>query len=354
MCFFRDSRILVFGAGGFKGSMLSAVLHRMGAEVHLVIRHHQHPQSLLTQIDLIEKTPNYYCDLSDYDSIQNVINKVKPDIIINMAAVAQITAAQRSPQTAFSVNVMGPMNIIDACRRLNVRPALLFVSTDHVFGNRDVPPKGFPEDETVSFNGVYDTSKSMMELGIRTYRKQYEDVGKIIITRAANCFGYGDTCERRVIPVFINSALNDGCIRLDCLLNVRQFIYLSDVITGYLKAVFHCCSREAEELSIYHFAIEKYGKTGKPYVTIQQLGEMIAGLTGAKIRKSDAERYAPGENRVQALNCSRTSRELNWRPRISLIDGLRKVIGYYSNPADRSRRIKNEIDETAEILAASC
>lgn len=385
-------KVLVTGASGFKGSWLCKALLNLGAQVYATIPIHnvRHPYSGYELFDLSHDVIEVSLDISDSQLVFDVINVVEPEVIFHLAAKAQVPVAQHDPRRAFMVNTMGTINILEACRQLEIGERILVISTDHVFGDNQIPQEGFLESSPVSYAGPYDTSKSAMELAVRCYHKTYyPQLPAIGITRAANVFGYGDTSPRRVIPQFINSAVNNPheiFIKYTC--NGRQFIYMTDIIAGYIRAVSSLnqddrALRTSSELSqergkqkpftpTFHFALSDYGKyseNGEPFIRIINLARMIqsnisdvnsswckeAGVCDVKINQDQAIDYAPNENHTQAINCSDTSNRLNWKPKTSLEDGLKKMAQWFfvqnkNDISEMKKLIKEESQSITELL----
>jgi CDP-glucose 4,6-dehydratase len=381
-------KVLVTGASGFKGSWLCKALLNLGAQVYATIPIHnvRHPYSAYQLLDLSQKVIEVSLDISDSQLVFDVINTVEPDVIFHLAAKAQVPIAQHDPSRAFMVNIMGTINILEACRRLGIGERILVISTDHVFGDSQIPKEGFLESSPVSYAGPYDTSKSAMELAVRCYHKNYySQLPAIGITRAANVFGYGDTAPRRIIPQFINSAVKAPHeISIKYIRNGRQFIYITDIIAGYIRAAsflneddrrLRTSSEPSQERGekkpftpTFHFALSDYGsysENGEPFIRVSNLAQMIrsivsdvnsdwckeAGVCDVKINRDSALDYAPNENLFQAINCSDTCARLNWKPKTSLEDGLQKMVQWFfaQNKNDTSELEKLIREESQQI-----
>ncbi|TVQ46765.1 MAG: NAD-dependent epimerase/dehydratase family protein [Gloeocapsa sp. DLM2.Bin57] len=359
-------RVLVTGASGFKGSWLCKTLLDLGAQVYATIPIHnvRHPHSAYQLFGLSQDVVEVSLDISDSQLVFDIINTVRPDVIFHLAAKAQVTIAQQDPRRAFMVNTMGTINLLEACRHLEIGEKILIISTDHVFGDGPIPKDGFVESSPVSYAGPYDTSKSMMELAVRCYHKTYSyQLPAIGITRAANVFGYGDTAPRRIIPQFINSAVKAPhkiFVKYPC--NGRQFIYVNDIIAGYIRAAssLHEGDQKVRTLSYFsqdiedskpftptfHFALsdyDSYSENGETFIRISNLARMIKsivsdvnsdwckeeGVCNVEIDQEGNIDYAPNENPYQAMNCSDTFTRLNWKPQTSLEDGLKKMAQWF-------------------------
>lgn len=339
----QNAKILVTGASGFKGAWLSAALLEMGARVYGTVRNQLHPASAFSLLRLDERVIAVNADICDRQEVYDMVNTIEPDVIFHLAAKALVPVGLRDPRRTFDVNINGTLNIIEACRRLKVGSRILICSTDHVFGS--VPPEklpegGFNEESRVSYGGPYDTSKAAMELLVRSYHSTFwNEVPAIGITRCANVFGFGDTSLRRVVPLFVNSSKDVKRIELRFRFNGRQFIYITDAISGYIRAMASLDEGNSRAkanaapperspfTATYHFAIEDYAGEAPPfYIRMNALAALVARLFGAKVEETaDCVDWAPGENRIQALNCQATREALLWRAQTSLLDGLEKM-----------------------------
>jgi CDP-glucose 4,6-dehydratase len=127
-------KVLVTGASGFKGSWLCKVLHKLGADVYGITRQVLNPISSYNLLELEETIVKVPADITVPRQVFDVLNNIAPDVIFHLAAKAQVPVALRDPIRTFDVNVMGTLNILEACRKYAVAEKLLIVSTDHVFG----------------------------------------------------------------------------------------------------------------------------------------------------------------------------------------------------------------------------
>lgn len=323
----ENIKVLVTGASGFKGSWLCATLLNLGATVFGTVKEHRNPLSAYSIFDLDKHIIKINLDITNRQQVYDVLNAVEPDVIFHLAAKALVPVSLRDPRRTFDVNIMGTLNMLEACRKLKVCKKILICSTDHVFGSvkpEDLPKSGFDEEKRVGYGGPYDTSKSAMELIVRSYHYTYwGDLPHICITRCANVFGYGDINQRRVIPLFINSSINYGFIPLKYRNNGHQFIHITDAISGYIRAVYcldkktspqNCMKPDFENFftPTYHFAVEKYENTDEPYITMESLANLVGEILNSKVDDKNCVAYASNENKVQALNCQKTISALNW------------------------------------------
>jgi len=366
----KNQKVLVTGASGFQGSWLCKTLLELGATVYGTTRNQIHPLSAYNILDLDQHIIKIEADISDRQQVYDTLNSVNPDIIFHLAAKALVPVSLRDPRRTFEVNIAGTINLIEASRKLKVCQRLLIASTDHVFGKikpEELPENGFNEKSRVSYGGPYDTSKAAMELVVRSYHYTYwDELPAIGITRCANVFGYGDTNQRRVIPLFVTSTLNRESIPLKYRYNGRQFLHVGDAIAGYIRVVselkegdcFKKASQERPEdrspfTPTYHFAIENYEKYENPedgpnynscYIRMKALAYLIARIFDSQVDDSKSIDFVLNENRVQALNCSETKKTLGWKPHKTLEEALRELGEWYQqqNNLDRLKQLINQ------------
>lgn len=317
------------------------------------IRNQRHPISAFEILELSNSIVNTTVDISDRQQVYDLLNSIEPDVIFHLAAKALVPVSLRDPRRTFDVNLMGTLNIIEACRKLRVCNRLLICSTDHVFGSvepHELPVGGFPERSRVSYGGPYDTSKAAMELMARSYHFTYwSELPAIGISRCANVFGPGDTNQRRVVPDFVQMAMSDRSIRLRARENGRQFIHVTDAVAGYLRAAASLDEGGARDkvgrkrpgrrtpfTPTFHFAIEGYVGTSEPFIRIAALAGQVAQLYGARVDDASSREYALNENKVQALNCRATAKALDWFIRKPFDEGLAQLGAWYQAATDRS------------------
>ncbi len=337
---FKNKNVFITGASGFIGSWMCSMMFELGANVYGTITKNSNPFSAYNLLDLSKKVAMVSIDIKDYMQIHNAFTSIKPDIIIHLAALGSVPRSLSDPLDTFYVNSFGTLNILECCRKLHLKGKLLIASTDLAFGTdySSFPELcGHEEDKNVSFSGPYGTSKSVMELITRCYKHSFSNsILSISIIRCANVFGYGDVTERRVIPLFINSSIKKGTIPLKYRDNGRQFLYITDVIIGYLQIIKSLEETQGRDslssndvVPTYHFALEKYPSNNKPYISMIDLAKLVSDKLGSNIDMAHSIAYAPNECKIQSINCSKTRSTLNWKPQKTLSEGIDLLCEWY-------------------------
>lgn len=363
-------RVLVTGARGFKGAWTCEVLRALGATVWGAVHDRNYARSSACAVlELERKIELPKVDITNYEEVKHLTEKIRPHVVIHLAAIAAVPLALENPVRTFETNVLGTVHLLEALRHLQPEKGggpehwrgvevIVIISTDHVFGDEVLPGGyvGHKESDPLGSGGIYEASKAAGELAAQSFAPQYLRWPAIppvlVITRSANCFGPGDPVYRRVIPRFLKSALDHGRIDLTCRNNGRQFIDVRDAVAGYILAASKAPRLGQGLPHIFHFAIDQYRFDGssRHWISIQQLASIIQSLVGnhVKIRDRDALDWAPNENKVQALNCDATRKQLGWFPRWDLRSGIEELRQWYLAADDAVRR--KQIEDTVYAL----
>ena len=114
--FYKNKRILVTGATGFKGAWLCLWLNLMGAKVYGTGFNPNKNNNLFKQLKLIKKISVKILDVRDYSKVNNLIIKTKPQIIFHLAAQPLIYESYLKPYETYITNSIGTLNILEAVR----------------------------------------------------------------------------------------------------------------------------------------------------------------------------------------------------------------------------------------------
>jgi len=209
---------LVTGASGFIGSHLCDGLKKTHKVVALVRDHV--PSKWLDEA--LEGCIKVRGDVNDYFGLLRMINQYEVDGVFHLAAQSIVKTAYRDPVNCFQTNIMGTVNVLEACRQVCVKKVLI-QSTDKVYGNR----KDAGTCDPVVPTEPYGTSKAAADLIAQTYANTYNM--NVVVSRCCNVYGYD--LSNRIVPNTVRSCLllqspiiykNDN--------SKRQYIYISDVV----------------------------------------------------------------------------------------------------------------------------
>jgi GDP-4-dehydro-6-deoxy-D-mannose reductase len=288
--------IVVIGGTGFAGRHFVAAAD--GADLGVTTASRRRGEA-----DLV-------CDLLDPASIDAALTSSSPDAVVNLVGAASVALSLRDPATTFRVNVLGTLNLLEACTRLVPRAHLLCISSGEVYGS--VPESELPATEQREPKPVnpYATSKASMELVCEQYRGTTEL--RIAVVRAFNHTGPGqsDVFAASNFARQIAEAERDGRasvkLRTGNLDVERDFSDVRDIVRAYMMVVeqgltgtFNACS-------------------GKP-TRLRQLVDHLAAATHLPVEISvESNRMRPGEPPIMYGSAERLRESTGWIPEIPL------------------------------------
>jgi dTDP-glucose 4,6-dehydratase len=237
------------------------------------------------------------------------------DAIINFAAESHVDRSITSAAEFLRTNIAGTQILLDAARERGVT-RFVQVSTDEVMGS-------LPEDEEAFFvesspfapNSPYAASKAAAEHLVRAAHHTFGL--DVVVTRCGNNYGPRQFPEK-FLPLAISNALSDEPIPVyGDGLNVRDWIYVEDHCRGILLAL-----QRGRSGSVYNFGARNERRNLEVVKSLLDLlGKPHSLLRFVKDR--------PGHDRRYAIDASKITRELGWRPREDFESGLAKTVRWY-------------------------
>lgn len=327
--FWRNKKVLVTGYEGFLGSNLTKSLLNFGAKVIGldIITHRKN--TILEKTDF-KRVKVIKGSVENYKLINKILSVNKIEIIFHLAAQAIVGKCLKNPLKTFSTNIKGSWNILEASRGNDRIKAIVIASSDKAYGiQNDLPYK---EDYPLIGCHPYDVSKSCADLLATSYFHTYNL--PVCITRCGNIFGPGDYSFSRIIPDTIKSALQNKtlAIRSDGKFT-RDYIYVKDIINGYLKLV-----RKMYQLRLFG---EAFNFSNERPISVLELVRTIYKLIDKKPNYKILTQ-AKYEIKHQYLSAKKAKKILGWKPRYNLEDGLREVIKWHKDFLIKEKYIKNE------------
>lgn len=305
------SRVLIFGAGGFVGSYLCKEFLNNGYKVSGTDK--GEGSALPSEVDF------YRTDLMQANEVEKLISQVKPDIIVNLAAISSVGASWNMPQTTMAINVIGALNIMEAARKSEQKPRILFVGSSEEYVISENP---LDENTQLNANNPYGISKVTQEQFAKLYREQYGL--KIYCVRPFNHTGIGQR-DSFVLPSFckqvaeIDKSGKDGKIQVGNLKVKRDFSHVKDVVRAYRMIV------ESDNCNqIYNVG------SGNAY-SLEDMLTYIIGLSNQNIEiEVDQNRIRPTDQPVICCDRSLIGKELGWEPQYDVYDALKEMYEYYA------------------------
>lgn len=302
-------KVLVTGGAGFIGSNVADGLLEKNYEVVIV-----DDLSNGRKENLPEEAKFYKCDIRD-KRLYSIFKEEKPDIIIHNAAQLSVRISVENPLMDADINVMGGLNVINACHTCNINKIIFASSGGTVYGEQ----KYFPANEEHPTNPIspYGVAKLATENYLYYFYKTYGL--KYISLRYANIYGprqdpYG---EAGVVAIFSNKILEgkNPTINGDGL-QTRDYVYVGDVVDINLKAI------ESDFTGPLNVG------TGRE-TNVIGLFKILKEVSG---KDEIEEIHGPpkeGEQRRSQLSYEMAKKALDWEPMVSIKEGLRLTYGWF-------------------------
>ncbi len=315
-------KALVTGAGGFIASHLAEELARRGARTRALVRYvSDGRRGFLDQSPVKDDIEIVAGDIADRDSIAAAMRGV--DVVFHLAALIAIPYSYHAPESYVRTNVVGTLNVLQVAREQGVS-RVIHTSTSEVYGTaRRVP---IDEDHPLQGQSPYSASKIGADKIAESFHAAFAQ--PVVIVRPFNTYGPRQSA-RAVIPTIIGQCLAGDTVKLGALMPTRDFTYVADTVSGFLHAA-TAPGAVGETINL---------GTGRE-ISIGDLAALIVRLIGKSMRIEQAEeRMRPRDSEVEQLRSdnSKAARLLDWRPEVSLEEGLRRTITWVTENPQRVR-----------------
>lgn len=328
-------RILVTGTAGFIGAALAQRLLARGDVVHGYDNHNSYYDPALKEARLARfiDHPNYThqrADLADADAVNRAFATFKPQRVVNLAAQAGVRYSLQNPQAYVASNLVGFVNVLEACRHGGVEH-LVYASSSSVYGaNRKLP---FAVEDAVDHPvSLYAASKKANELMAHTYSHLYG-----LPTTGLRFFTvYGPWGRPDMSPILFADRISRG-EPIDVFNHghhSRDFTYIDDIVEGVIRTLDH----PAEADPAYNAELPNPGTSNAPYrvynlgndqpVQLLRFIELLEQNFGRTVEKRLLP-MQPGDVPDTWADVSALRRDVGYAPNTSIEDGVARFVEWY-------------------------
>jgi len=325
--FYQGKKIFITGHTGFKGSWLCLLLNRLGAEVTGYALEAPTNPSLFKEAEIDTFVTSVIGDIRDHERLQNTIQKANPDIVIHMAAQPLVRESYKNPRETYDINVMGTVNLLEACRNVPTLRVIVNVTTDKCYENKEWF-WGYRENETIGGYDPYSNSKACSELVTSAYRSSFYNPKKykthqvaVASARAGNVIGGGDWAKDRLIPDFIRAITNKEKIRIRSPYAIRPWQHVLEPLTGYLFLAQKLYTEGTLFAEAWNF-----GPDENDAKNVQWLVNSMCSMWGNGASYSIDTNPQPHEANYLKLDCSKAKAKLGWYSKMNITETLESII----------------------------
>jgi CDP-paratose 2-epimerase len=278
-------------------------------------------------------------DVRDGGSLLKAVEGV--DVVVHLAGQTAVTTSVEDPRSDFEDNALGTFNVVEAARRAETEPVVLYASTNKVYGEMQETtvveeetrysygdrPHGIPETQPLDFHSPYGCSKGAGDQYVRDYARIY---GLPTVVLRQSCI-YGPRQmgveDQGWVAWFIIAAVQGKPITIyGDGKQVRDVLYIDDLLDAYDAAVERI---ESTRGRVYNIG-------GGPAHTMSIWAEFqvfLEELMGHPIPVSYDD-WRPGDQRIYVSDIRRAESDLGWRPEVGVEEGVRRLYEWVASNRD--------------------
>ncbi len=237
---FAGKRVLLTGHTGFKGGWLAVWLHDLGAVVTGVGLPPSTEPSFFEDVGVGGLCRHVLGDIRDFEALRRLVRDSRPEVVFHLAAQALVRVSYEEPLDTLRTNVLGTANLLEALRLERQRCAVVVVTSDKCYENREWV-YGYRENDPLGGHDVYSTSKGAAELVVQSYRRSFFPPGclpehgvALASARAGNAIGGGDWAKDRIVPDAVRALSAGRPVPVRNPDAVRPWQHVLEPLGGYL------------------------------------------------------------------------------------------------------------------------
>ena len=282
----------------------------------------------LSSIESSGKYRFVHGDICDKNTLTKAFNEFLPNIVVHFAAESHVDNSINEPEGFITSNIIGTFNLLKISLKYQHSDIVddfkfIHISTDEVYGSIE-HPELFTENSPYRPNSPYSASKAASDHLVRSWNKTYNLT--TVITNCSNNYGPYQY-EEKLIPLVIKKSLelSDIPIYGDGL-NIRDWLFVDD----------HCDA--INTIIKKGLSGQSYNIGGNNQVSNLEIVKKICAILDYKRPRSDSKKYSnliklvndrPGHDRRYAVDFSKISQDLLWRPKHTFDTGIEKTISWY-------------------------
>ncbi|MDX2503417.1 MAG: CDP-glucose 4,6-dehydratase [Gammaproteobacteria bacterium] len=320
---YKNRRVLVTGHTGFKGSWLVLWLQMQGAKVTAISLP---PETTPNHWDLLElDVESSFIDIREEELLRKKITEVRPEIVFHLAAQSLVRRSYRRPIDTWSMNVMGTANLLDACRQVEELKAIVVITTDKCYENKEWV-WGYREVDRLGGHDPYSASKAGSELVAASYRKSFFNTPTsplLATARAGNVIGGGDWSEDRLIPDLVRSVADNKPLEIRSPNATRPWQHVLECLSGYLLLGQELLQGNKSFADAWNFGPDREGNR-----QVHQVLEALK-LDWPSVEVNFSKTPQPHEAQLLHLDSGKAREQLSWRPVWTFDEGVAATAEWY-------------------------
>jgi len=343
---YNYKKVFITGNTGFKGSWLAALLKKLNAVVE---GYALNPATTPNHFDLLNvdyKTT--IGNILDKEKICKAVQEAQPEIIFHLAAQALVRTSYTDPVNTYETNVTGTLNVLEAARKCKTVKAIVLITTDKVYDNKEWD-RPYTETDELGGYDMYSSSKACCEILIRSYRNSFFNIEEykikhtllIASARAGNVIGGGDWSADRLIPDIAAATSKGEKVQIRNPLSVRPWQHVLDCLYGYLLLGVKLLEEKKEFAEAWNFS--PYSNEAKNVGAIVEIAKKSWENINIEFEKPVDNFHEAG---LLILDNTKALTKLEWKPVWNTTEAVKKTIEWYKAYYQNSNTILTGINIT--------
>lgn len=328
--FWRGKRVLVTGHTGFKGSWLCLWLQLLGADLAGYALAPPTSPNLFEAAKAGRSMRSVLGDIRDLERLLDLMRTHRPEIVIHMAAQALVRRSYEQPVETYTTNVLGTVNLLEAVRLTDGVRAVVNVTSDKCYENREWV-WGYRENDRLGGFDPYSNSKACAELATESYRNSFFNAARfdrhgvaLASARAGNVIGGGDWAAERLVPDIVRALSAGQPVAVRNPNAVRPWQHVLEPLCGYLELAQALYVDGPKYAGAWNFAAEQ--TDARP---VRWIVERFLAHWGGSASWREQPGEHPHETNLLRLDASKARAALGWKPRWPLPKTIEKIVEWH-------------------------
>ena len=342
---YEHKTVLITGHTGFKGSWLSQWLLALGAEISGYALPPEGTDPLFDQLGLSASLDHKIGDIRDFEELKEFMNDVKPDIIFHLAAQSLVRYSYHEPLETVQVNTQGTVNLLEAVRQLRLPTAIVAITTDKCYENKEWL-FGYREVDAMGGFDPYSASKGAAEILISSYRNSFfpphktaQHGTRLASVRAGNVIGGGDWAKDRIVPDCIRDLSHQQSIGVRNPSATRPWQHVLEPLGGYLTLGHRLLEVDHRSLSQFCEAYN-FGPLISNNRRVKELVEKVIEYWGSGEWDDQSDAEAFHEASLLNLTIDKAYHRLNWMPQWDFDKTVKETVEWYKHAVNHPENIR--------------
>lgn len=323
--FWLDRSVFITGHTGFKGAWLSLWLSNLGARVHGLSLVPETEPNLFDVCALARCFESHtIADVRDRQAVSTALKSANPSIVFHLAAQPLVRKSYADPVFTLETNILGVVSVLEAVRGVPSVQAVLNVTTDKCYENRETC-RPYREGDSLGGYDIYSASKACSEIISSSYSRSFLALENkhLATARAGNVIGGGDWSVDRLVPDFFRAVRRGEPVRIRSPKAIRPWQHVLQVLWGYLTLAQRLHNHGAEYSGAWNLGPDSVDSRPVQWI----MDSLCAAVPGASWATDSSS--APHEAVLLSLDSSKARENLGWRMIWNLSRAITETISWH-------------------------